>query len=308
MKNFKAPRSLLGLHMIFIHLFFTAGCMKTPEMNKDFGPQFTSDQLNQSLSDAQYESTTDSILNIKKGEFAYFEKTNQIETLFPMVIRQRADTVTDLVTPADNSKTVYTITHQLRELDSSTGDMKPSQSQSTACLEKIAGACGTADTIATMSLPDLTKTLQTLKTLTPNLPPNFGAFAGHFNDLSWKSIVKQAQQATSGTSGITWTYHNLVKTYSTAPTPSLVSMRSDCGGRKNPCATPMKTIQVTFDEVDWTSEQYPVKYSYNLVFSAEAPFFAAQLASCGSTTIPYQNQRIAILQCESIKDFTVGHD
>ena len=311
MKKIK-PTDLRVCFALIVSSVLLAACMKTPELNKDFGPEVTADQLNQTLLAAQTAATSTSVNNIKLGEFAYYEKTSQIENLYPTTIKQRAETVTKAVAttvtdPASHNTTVtkidYTITEQLVELDPATGNMKPSTSQGTACLEKVAGACSVAAS-ASFSVPDVMSGLQTVKALASSPPVTFGANSGHLNDLSWKSFVKQT--STPDPSGIKWTYHNLVKTEGTATTPPLVSMRTNCGGRTKPCANPMHTFQVSFDEVDWTSESYPVKYSYNLIFSDEAPFFGAQLMSCGATTIPFQDQRIAILQCESIKDFTVG--
>ncbi len=277
-----------------------SGCMKTPDINKDFGTEFSVSQLSTMLSQAQSEATQHSVNNIKQGEFAYFEKTNQIENLSPMIIRQRADTVTSRI--EDNKKILYTITHQLRELDS-TGNMKPSQSQSNACLEKVHGSCDNG-----ISMMDIT--LAAIKDAP--LPPDLGAYSNHLGDLSWQSFQKRAQA--NAPTDVKWTYYNLVKSVITVVTPYPVYNRCLSQPAPTPpqppivCNPTMKVIQVSFDEVDWTTEKYPVKYSYVLGFSAEAPFFASQMSSCGSTTIPYQNQRIALLQCESVKDFILGHD
>jgi len=277
-------------------------CMKTPEINKDFGPEVPAESLKDALNQAQIESTYLSVQNIKQGEFAYTEKTSQIENLYPIVFRQRGDTVSKKV--EDEKKIMYTITRELRELDSA-GHMQGSHSSSDACLAKTHGGCDQKDLVGSTA-PDVPSVLNPITMFSvrdnPSPPPDFGIAAGHLQDLSWRAITTH-----SGDS-IHWTYHKLRKIYSSINTPSLVQMRPDCGGRKNPCSSPMQTVEVRFDEVDWTTEKYPVKYSYVLIFSPEAPFFASQVMSCGSTTVPFRNQRVALLQCETVKDFTAGHD
>ena len=274
------------------------GCMQPPEINKDFGPEYSGAQLNELLSSTQAEVTGTSSANTKKGEFVYREVSSQIEDLHPVIFRQRWDTVVDR---QEDSQTIkLRINRQMRELDGNSGVMKPSQDQANACISKVSGACNSSQF---MTLPDLLG--QWLRRdSTPD--PGFGIASGRFSDLSWKALADSA--ASDSGSGTRWTFHKLKKTYSSQTPPPLVALRPDCGGRINPCSNPMKTIEVTFDEVDWSSEKYPVKYSYDLIFSPEAPFFSSQLQSCGTTTIPYMNQRITLLQCETVQDFTVGHD
>jgi hypothetical protein len=290
--------------LIPLILFLLVGCMKTPEINKDFGPEITPVVINQALTDAKTASTSTTINNILKGEFVYIEKSNQIENLFPMVIQQKGDTVSDRQDQTD--KIIYTITRELKEIDVSTGTSKDSKTQETACLEKVAGACGPASAAAAPSTSNTTVSIPSsinIHSLYTNPPPELMKFNERMKDLSLSAIVKQ--MATDPTQQ--FTYHNLKTRESTMPTPGLVSLRPNCGGRgQDKCGSPMKTYEVTFDEVDWLSEQYPVKYSYKLVFSPDAPFFSSLMSSCGATTIPYENQRIALLQCENALDFTVG--
>jgi hypothetical protein len=264
-------------------LVFLVGCMKPPALNKDFGPEVPVDVVNEALLSAEFEATDSTINNIKVGEFYYSEKTSQIENMFPVVFKQTGETV--VAKDDQPNRILFTITRDIRELDELTGNMKPSQSQRTACLAKVEDGC-----LAALSLP----------------PPTYGTHSGALADLSWRAITSRSEE-----SGIHWTYHNLKKVYSSFPVPALVTMRADCGKRdlsQKRCEDPLATVEVSFDQVDWTTEQYPVKYSYRLVFSPEVPFFASQLMSCGATTIPYAGVRIALMQCESVKDFTFGHD
>jgi hypothetical protein len=264
-------------------LFLLTGCMKPPAINKNFGPEASREAVNDALLTAEFEATGLTIDVIKKGEFYYSEKTSQVENLFPVIFKQTAETVVDRQESPE--RILFTITRDIRELDDITGEMKPSNSQRTACLAKIEDGC-----LATLAMP----------------PPTYGTHSDALADLSWRSITARSDE-----DGIRWTYHNLKKVYSSLPTPSLVMMRPDCGKRDlshKRCQDPMDTIEVTFDQVDWTSEAYPVKYSYRIVFSAEVPYFASQLMSCGATTIPYAGIRLALMQCESVKDFTFGHD
>jgi hypothetical protein len=131
--------------------------------------------------------------------------------------------------------------------------------------------------------------------------PTFGAQAANIGDLSVRAIMAQTQSTS-----IHWTFHNLAVTQTSVPLPSMVNIRSDCGGRQGDCGAPLAATQITWDQVDWTSESYPVKYSFNLMFSKQVPFFATVLMSCVTTTIPFNQQRISVMQCENVRDFTFG--
>ncbi len=268
---------LLSVSMVAI------SCMKSPEINKDFGPEVTKDQLLKEFRMTVYQATENSVKKIKNGEFVYFEKTSQIESTAPIVIKQKTDTITDISEPPGKNKIIYTISHQVVELDFSSGNTKSFKFQSITCLEKIRGSCDMEET-GLNALNKISRWSLLKKTEAPVL-----------------SLNSSEQKSRS-------TYHNLKVVNSLFPRPSLASMRSDCGSPKNSCSTPLKALQVSFDEVDWSSESFPVKFSYNFIFSQEVPFLAFQLSSCISTTVAYQNQRVALMQCEAVKDFTGGID
>jgi len=318
----------LGI-LLPIFIILMTGCMKTPEINKDFGAQNTIEQVSNALENAEWEAKKDTINRIKLGEFAYTVKTNQVENLFPFVFMQTANTVTSR--DSNTNRVKYMVTHQETKLDEG-GQLKPNPpTQETVCIEYKPDGCS-----ETMSfLQGLQKLFGKIK----NLAKIFDIFSVHFMtssvaltteeltsqyglsekmpaDLNWKNISARSEEAPT-----TWTFHNLQVTRSSFPTPELVLLRSDCGKRdlKNKkCEDPLETIEVSYDQVDWTTEKYPVKYSFRYVFSKEAPFFSSysrdnfhfgsQIQKCISTTIPYQNQRVALMQCETVKDFTFGHD
>jgi len=214
-------------------IFLVVGCMKVPDLNKEFGPEFTAEQVNQKMLETQYEATSKTVNQIKVGEFSYYVKTNQIENLFPVVFKQEADTIT--AKNATSNRIKYTITHQVTELQDS-GQLKPlPATQSTVCLELVPNGC---DGVSSLSITD----------------PSFGVHSDKLSDLSWKTLVKRAQE-----NPIRWTFHNLKKSYSNFPVPELVMLRTDCGKRdlKNKkCEDPLETIEISFDQVDWTSETH----------------------------------------------------
>lgn len=294
--------------LIPVVLFLIVGCMKNPEINKEFGPKVSGVEINQALTLAKYASTVNSIDNIKQGEFAYYEKSTQIENIYPMIILQKADTVSKR--DPQPTKIVYTITRELREIDPSSGTSKNSKTQENACQEVTAGGCdaatqaiGASSATSGLNTPPTSLSIQAANAMLANPPPEFIKFNERMKDLSLRGLVNQ--MSTSPVEQ--FTYHNLQKKESTLVTPALVAKRDNCGGRgADKCNTPMKTYEVSFDEVDWLSEKYPVKYTYKLVFSPEAPFFSSLMSSCGSTTIPFQGQRISLLQCDISRDFTVG--
>jgi|GEM_PF-4972883 len=322
MKTYKTT-SFLVLSLLLLN-----ACMKDPGPNQDFGVTVSSTDLDNALTAAQVESTLITLPEIQKGEYVFVERTNQVETLYPVTTRLRTDSVS--LRTEDPNKIVFTLNRELRELDDQSNMVPYPTTQMTECEEKQNGACGTVAKVRDLhapqtpdfvipkttffvhwqhSLENIWQNVTNLVRVHPlveahaddsTLNPTYGARSAHIGDLTFKS----ASAATPD--GTKWSYHNVTKTYSTMPLPSMVNLRSDCGGRLNPCQTPMRVIQVTWDQVDWSSEAYPVKYSYKLIFSPEAPFHSSLIVSCGTTTIPYNSQRISVMQCENVKDFAFG--
>ena len=45
--------------IVLIFVLSLLGCMKTPEVNKDFGPEYSANDMATTLGSAQYEATKD---------------------------------------------------------------------------------------------------------------------------------------------------------------------------------------------------------------------------------------------------------
>ena len=322
---------ILGMTAVTTWLI-ASSCMKTPSPNQDFGTEVTSDAVNTSLIQAQIPAQQQALGAVSSGEYVYVEKTNQVETLFPVTIELRSDTVAQRI--EDNSKLAFLITHQDIRLDPATGNMMAfPKTQETQCMDKTQGGCdipvpspapAPSPTPAPSPAPSPAPTpspkpAQAVSLLEQGMHalyataqkivaraaipvgPTFGSFAMKIPDLSVRKIMAKAADTE-----IRWTFHNLQVNNTKVPLPSMVNLRSDCGRQKGPCGVPLNATNVTWDQVDWTSEQYPVKYSFNLIFSGEVPFYANLLMSCVTTTIPFNNERISVTQCDNVRDFTHG--
>lgn len=306
--------------LAMILLILASSCMKTPTPNQDFGTEITPTAVNQSLIDAQNQAMIQSLPVVNQGEYVYTERTNQVETLFPVTVELTSNQVAAKV--EDSSKLALTITGQIIRLNPDTGNMEAlPKTQQTECLEKTSNGCANPNASAAVvqnSVPHmatrqdrsfLNQSLHLLYSGTKTLMsraavpvgPTFGAFSAKIGDLSLRAIMTQTQST-----DIHWTFHNLAVTDTKIPLPSMVNVRPDCGGRTGPCGAPLNAKEITWDQVDWTSEQYPVKYSFNLIFSKEVPYFATLLMSCITTTIPFNEQRISVMQCENVRDFSFG--
>ena len=301
--------------LVFFGLVMLASCMKTPTPNQDFGKEVSSDEVNQALTQIQSPVIDQVLPTVQAGEYVYIERSNQVETLFPVTVEIRSDTVASHTDTSDS--TTLVVTHKGFQLDPATGNMRAIQTtQETQCLEKVFGGCerpaapnpptpnpsaAVADaSMLSMGLGVLYAAANKIfaKSSIP-VGPTFGAFSSKIRNLSVQEIRAQSAQ-----DQVRWTYHNLTVTPTKVALPSMVNLRSDCGKQKSHCGVPLNGTEVTWDQVDWTSEQFPVKYSFNLVFSSEVPFSANLLMSCLTTTIPYNDQRISVMQCDNVRDFT----
>jgi hypothetical protein len=102
-------------------VFLLVGCMKDPGPNESFGTEVQATDLDNTLSAAQVQSTIVTMPTIQTGEYSYVERTNQVETLFPVTVEIHADTVSTVAD--DSAKTVYTINRNMFTLDDTTGNM-----------------------------------------------------------------------------------------------------------------------------------------------------------------------------------------
>ena len=104
------------------------------------------------------------------------------------------------------------------------------------------------------------------------------------------------------------TFHNLRVESISVAIPSLVLQRSDCGGLPTDvCHSSLPAKRISFDQVHW-SDGVGTKYAVSFTISAAVPFFAAHLQQCLEANIPYQQQLVHVIQCDSMVDFTAGHN
>lgn len=274
----------VGLHMKNIISLVVGGlltttlssCLKPPSQEQHFGPENTLQDIQSGFNAAPSPSP----YSIESGEFAYLEKSIQIESQPPEVIYQRGDTIINKKeTATDYILTVVTETRE--KID---GAMKPAKKESDVYLPKIKTIHQLSQLFSISSFSQTSKFL-----ITPS---------------SIKSLWLSANSLKIKTEKVT--YHNYKKTDQIFKTPDLVKNRDNCGGLSpSQCLNGIKVTEIRFDKVIWT-ERGGDKASFQFILSSETPYLASQLLACVHSRVDYQGQRVNIIQCEKIKDFKFG--
>lgn len=256
--------------LVFVLIF--AGCMKEPDFKQEFGDEVAAADIDSALKGI-YDQTA-SPYEIKKGEFSYMERTQTVETMPPVLLLQRGDTVTNRVDTAH--EITFTIVSEIRELID--GVMKPSREEKEVPLRKESSVL--------------------------SVPADEVVGVKDNKNISW-SAVREHDVTTKARI----TYHRLSKVDGFIQVPPLVQTHPNCGGLgTHACHDPLPVSVLRFDRVDWDDSDAGTKTSYLFVFSPKVPYFASQLLGCAETTVPYQGQRVKLRQCDEVKDFTFGQD
>ena len=299
---------------------FSASCMKEPELNKDFGPEVSKDEIVNAINSAP----TVSPGTLKLSEFSYTESVTRIENLAPTLTLQLSETITRkmscdtkrdpngviLPKPAECNQYMkgyegfwMAIVTETRELQD--GQMKPSKTE--RGLGVVSGISPTSDpmSVESFSLESAINAASEIKSASMLSKEALIQALSRVDPKNARTRSGQGQVS----------FHNLNVIPSQFPVPNLVRMRPGCGGLTDPscttgscpCKSAVSSTLVTYDVIDWTGEQ-PVRSSYMYVIGKDSPWLSRQLMFCGSTTVPYNGARVALMRCDEIKDFTFGQD
>lgn len=256
-------------------LLLFMSCLKPPEIDQDFGPEIAKSEVEKALNSIP----TASPYSIETGEFVFVERIQQIESSAAQVIFQRGDTVTSKTEESDHY--VLTIVTEIRELVD--GAFKPSRKEEQVTLSKPQNVFQLANLFSLEQQPKINR-----------------------QSHSATSIRSQSLGVKSEAPANRITYHNLSTKDLLFPTPALTKERPNCGGLSvEMCQSGIPATLVTFDVVVW-EERGGDKSSYQFILTKHVPFFASQVSSCVSGKLDYMGQRVSIVQCENVRDFTWG--
>jgi hypothetical protein len=101
-------------------------------------------------------------------------------------------------------------------------------------------------------------------------------------------------------------FYNLTSENVLLKVPLLVQMRKNCGGLgSGKCSQALNATRVGFDVVVSENDQVN-RSSYIYLISPDVPYFATIMTVCVQTLYPIKDQRVNVLQCDEVKDFSFG--
>lgn len=260
---------MIRVFVALIPIMLLTSCLKPPELEQDFGTESSHEEVSKALNQTPYISPH----TVEQNEFVYYERWQQIETLKPELAQQRAHTVTKKEDQGDHY--LLTIITEIREPVN--GQMKPHLTENQARLDKPT----TLFQLANMFLKIQTPLALSVET--------FG------------EKIKPKQEATQKV-----TFHNLKMRNFNWTVPQLVKDRHDCGGLSSAqCQDGISAVEVSFDRVLWENRGGD-KTHFIFTYSDQVPYFANQISACMEAKLDYQGQRLNLVQCESVRDFTKG--
>ena len=288
----------MGFRMNYFRILFfcqlLTSCLKPPQNLQDFGPEASLESINSALGDAPITSP----YSIEAGEFVYIEKWQQVESSSPTLIAQEGQTISQKEDKGDHY--LLTLVTEIRQnID---GQMKPTLTESSVRLNKPTALEQLAHYFSFQKNIDIRSEISKVRVPFLSWPDPFKTLGAN----SRASIAAKSSNTASSPKAQKVTYHNLeVETISWS-TPSLVKERQNCGGLPaEPCQQGVATRRIRFDRVLW-EERGGDKMSFAFHFSDQVPYLANQLSVCMEAKVDYQGQRLNLLQCETVKDFTSG--
>jgi hypothetical protein len=306
----------LGMKKIIIITFFAVivpllvfgfiGCVKAPSAKIDYGPEISAAEIQDALSEVLQAAPTNP-LSIQKDQYIYVEHTQALDVYSPILISQRADTITDRA--LTETEFDLGIDIQLNELQND-GTMQFSRSHSDLQIPLNSSSAITATSFdGSSSSAKAASAFAWIHALTtPELV--------HIQDYSLRSIKAQEENPDPKV-----TYHNLQRNSGIMPVPDLVKARTDCGGIAD-CDRGIRYVEISFDRVVWSDENNGTKTSIDYIFSPDVPtyiydwansddlFFTNQISECAQQWIPQTTNNttryIPVRDCRDLLDFHFG--
>lgn len=271
--GFRMNKKLLALTLLALLmpiLFFgLVSCMKKPNHKADYGPEVAPNEVENAIK----ELGDPDPFSINKGEFSYHETTQALDTQAPMVVLQKAQTVTNKVENAHDY--VFTLVTEINEYIN--GSMHSSKEEANLSLEK-----------------------RVVNSLSSAAADNDAPIYVKQGPVTFKSMIAKEDETKKRV-----TYHNLKKSPDFFPIPDAVRARPDCGGLAD-CGRSLRVMKISVDQVIWESDERGQKTSYEFITSPDVPYFSFELLSCAQSWIDYEGRVLSVRQCQSVKDFKKG--
>lgn len=273
-----------------------AGCLKAPSTQVQKGTEASCQQIDQYIQQAR----TQSVLTIKKDEYANIDTSYAIEKLPPQTIGQYAVTVLDRQENAQ--EIVLRIREDNRELVN--GQFKNSSKEDSYTILKP-GNSATSSTGENM-IADVVNSavLFTVNdSQTSSISTRFKIRSG----VSAKSNGPLCQQKAEGKVA---SYNNLEVQDIAVAIPSSVKMKPNCGGLSD-CNAPLHGKLLKFDRWLYQDNGEELKVTSYLITSPDVPYFAGVFSQCLQYSQPYndagQKIQVLITECDNVTDFTFGN-
>lgn len=265
----------LAATLIPAFLFIFLGCMKAPEVKKDFGPEVSASVV----ASAKASAMSNSVLLMKEGEYASYDINVKYENLSAITVLQVAEKITKKTDFPSYVHFVVTRNNNKWEHDKSS--WKSWVDEYTLDVDKPTNV---------MSL--MSADLQPRNSIYPE---------GQSSDLIAQELKKY-----DDTVATKITYHNLKKSVVTIPFPAEPAKRSDCGGvEKSKCGLPLRAWSISYDRIVHYEKTWE-KQSWIYYISSDVPYMAGVVSACVSGTFTLSEQLIGTLQCQSLTDFQYG--
>lgn len=267
----------LAATLIPAFLFVLMGCMKTPEVKKDFGPEVAPS----AIAEAKASAMSNSVLMMKVGEYASYNIDVKYENMSSITAYQIVEKISQRKEFPDYIHYVITRTNNKWEADKSS--WKSWNDEYAVDVDKA---------------PNLAKLLSVESPLRPR---NSIFPEGQASDL-----LAQQMKAFDEASPSKITYHNLKKVAVSIPFPIEPMKRPDCGGvDKQKCGLPLRAWAISYDRVLHYEKTWE-KQSWIYYISSDVPYLAGIVSACVSGTFVISDQLIGTLQCQGLTDFQYG--
>ena len=278
--------------LVLVTSLSLTSCMKKPDHTPDYGPEVEFTEIQKAANfDMPIAPET-----IKKGQRVSIDVFQVVDVQSPTTLWQRSDEVTE--STEDTGAYHWKFDVQLRERDSA-GQWKVSdQNYGPFCWEKVEdnGACKATSTQSVSAVP-----------YSPSSKP-------------LKAYTLEGMHALDAAKPYKVTYHNLKREDGFLPVPQVVAKRADCGGVKN-CEQGLRFVRISFDIVEWTSEDHGVRTNARFTYSSDIPtyiydwipgrvYFTNMIENCQQTWIEVSDdthtQVVPVRECMEITDFQFG--
>jgi hypothetical protein len=269
----------------------STSCMKVPSLSDDLGdavnPQAVEDEMEKAWGDFD-------LNKIQKGDFAYIEKTAQLQNGEPSVALRKGITISQI--DKQSSGTTFTFLIQSEEMGSDQ-QSKLSTRESKACYDCQRSSASQAAVSETSAEKVTQKDAETDIITNP-----FDNFLNSIRMCGYR-CTNASQCGDLTVDCFKMSVENTVEA-----APRLVAAAPNCRGLKD-CKINVKNIQFVYviKQTDpETKKLIEYKSIKKLKISPDLPFFSRLIENCFQTFVTINQQKYPVQFCEKVQDFQRG--